>query len=107
MVCFQLNEISTEQSPKNTEVRQVTKNTFVHFQHVDLRSRRQTAHAGLASLRRLTWDEEDISEKMRAPAVRTFVRQRTWDAEEIGVVAPAARRPFVRDEIRSHTCAPV
>jgi hypothetical protein len=69
-----LNEMSGEQ-----EMRQVEKNTFVDFQRVDSRSRRQTMTGGLVSLRRCTWDEEDISVKAR-PKKLAMRRARPGDS---------------------------
>jgi len=47
-----------------SEIRQLTKNTFLHFQKTDSQ-RRQTCSGGMLALRRTTWDEEDISAKMQ------------------------------------------
>ena len=105
MVCFDvLNELAAQAL---AEADQVTKNTFVDFKRAGEQGRRQSCSYGLLSLRRLTWDEEDISVKMcAAPERRTSVRRSTWDMEDIAALmrpAQAVRRPFVREETRAHT----
>merc|ERR1719281_1090750 len=90
-------------------MQQVTKNTFVDFSRVKEQRRRQSCSYGLLSLRRLTWDEEDISEKMAVEDRRASLRRSTWDAEEIAALmrpAQAVRRPFVREETRANTARP-